>query len=167
MLSMAIGRFLLRLPSDDVRFFDREDFVYDPIIDPLTPHIIRQPHFGRKIYNHMTLRNLTYMAAMESPTWSEKEEELDHALREWHAERRGILETDSSADKESDGGSDLWHHIPEIDSKEVAASRTIFKEVLGVDLDPEFVRPGGYDSIDEMNEHLVPQMINKAKSAEV
>ncbi len=59
------------------------------------------------------------------------------------------------------GGADLWDVMPEVDSKAIARSSPIFEAYLGVPLDVKLIKRGGYSSIDEAVQHLVPKMITK------
>ena len=56
------------------------------------------------------------------------------------------------------GGSDLWDRMPTVDSKAAARSAPIFELHLGIPLESKLIRPGGYKSIDDMIDHLVPAM---------
>ena len=62
-------------------------------------------------------------------------------------------------------GMDLWNSMPTVDSKTVARMSPIFEEHLGRPLDVRLIRPGGYDSIDEMIEVLVPKMMDASPSS--
>jgi hypothetical protein len=55
-------------------------------------------------------------------------------------------------------GSDLWDAMPTIDSKTVATTVPIFERHLGIKLDVKRIKPGGYDNVDAMINHLVPLM---------
>ena len=57
--------------------------------------------------------------------------------------------------------SDLWDSMPTVDSKTVARTSPIFRQHLGRPLDVKLIRPGGYQSIDDMINHLVPAMMLK------
>lgn len=53
---------------------------------------------------------------------------------------------------------DLWDNLPVIDSKAVARTSPFFEKFLGLPLDVKLIRAGGYKSIDDMIDHLVPLM---------
>src|SRR5438876_1074111 len=55
------------------------------------------------------------------------------------------------------GGSDLWDDMPTVDSKAIARSSPIFERHLGVPLDVREIRRGGYGSIDDAIDDLVPK----------
>jgi hypothetical protein len=64
------------------------------------------------------------------------------------------------------GGEDLWNDMPEVDSKAIARSTTVFEDVLGMPLKATLIRPGGYRTIEEAIEDLIPKMVDKAIKAE-
>ena|SRR6266566_41071 len=66
-------------------------------------------------------------------------------------------------DDPSDAGIDLWDDMPAIDSKAVARSSPLFKKFLGVELDVTLIRAGGYKTLDDFIDHLVPLMDEAAK----
>jgi hypothetical protein len=45
---------------------------------------------------------------------------------------------------------------PAIDSKRVVDATLITEEILGIDLPPEIIKPGGYESCEAMIDHIVP-----------
>ena len=94
-----------------------------------------------------------------------KEAQLKHDLRDWAMQETGNWDLQVEATRTgvvSDrGNSDLWDSMPELDSKAVARSSPIFERYLGRPLDVRRIRPGGYRSIDDMIDHLVPEMMKK------
>lgn len=58
---------------------------------------------------------------------------------------------------------ELWERMPEIDSKVVARSSGIFEKHFGIPLDVRLIRRGGYSSVEDMVEDLVPKMQAKLK----
>ena len=50
--------------------------------------------------------------------------------------------------------------MPAVDSKAVARTSPIFEEHLGRPLDVQYIRPDGYQSVDDMIRHLVPAMMD-------
>jgi hypothetical protein len=60
------------------------------------------------------------------------------------------------------GGSDLWDSMPTVDSKAVARTSPIFERYLGIGLDIKLIRPGGYATIDDVINDLVPKMVSVA-----
>ena len=55
------------------------------------------------------------------------------------------------------GGSIVTVRTP-IDSKRVLDTTLITEEVLGIELPPEIIKPGGYETFDEMVSDLVPKL---------
>lgn len=54
---------------------------------------------------------------------------------------------------------DIFDDLPEIDSKIVPLTSPIFEKHLGVKLNLNLIRKGGYESIDHLITHLVPRML--------
>ena len=94
-----------------------------------------------------------------------RETQLRQALRDWAAQETddwdAQVEASGTGIVSDTGNSDLWDCMPTLDSKAVARSSPIFERHLGRPLDIRLIRPGGYQSIDDMVEHLVPAMMNK------
>lgn len=84
---------------------------------------------------------------------------LEQELRDWWDERTEEFENDIR-DGSSDG-TGLWRQMPVIDSKEVTRTKPIFEDHLDGDFDPEKIRDGGYDSIDDIINHLVPAQMDE------
>lgn len=64
-----------------------------------------------------------------------------------------------SESKGTPGSIGLWDRMPAIDSKAVTETSPIFERHLGVKLDPNLIRPGGYASDEELVADLIPKMI--------
>ena len=65
---------------------------------------------------------------------------------------------------------------PAIDSKRVLDATVVTKKVLGIDLPPQIIKPGGYDSCADMIADIVPKLekvfigeikVKKLKTAKV
>ena len=85
---------------------------------------------------------------------------LIEALRLWWDQETNdwdALVEDSGAEATA---SDLWDSMPAVDSKAVARTSPIFEEHLGRPLDVQCIRPGGYESVEDMIRHLVPAMMD-------
>jgi hypothetical protein len=85
---------------------------------------------------------------------------LERDLRAWLADARAswdaaVVAADRDASIES---TDLWNDMPALDSKVVARTSHIFKQHLGLALDPKLIRPGGYKDDDDMILDLIPKM---------
>ena len=86
---------------------------------------------------------------------------LIQALRAWWSQETDdwdALVEGSGADEAAT--SDLWDSMPTVDSKAVARTSPIFEEHLGRPLDVQCIRPGGYQSVEDMIRHLVPAMMD-------
>lgn len=67
----------------------------------------------------------------------------------------------------TDPAVDLWDDMPVVDSKAVARTSPLFEQHLGLPLDVKLIRAGGYKSIDEMIDHLVPLMDEAAQKKQL
>ena len=107
---------------------------------------------------------VTTYAAPPPPPKSSKATLLAEALRAWWKEES------EDWDQLIDGPTadvpdpfDVWDCMPTVDSKAVARSSPLFQKHLGMPLDVALIRPGGYKTLDEMIDHLVPLMEEAAK----
>lgn len=75
-------------------------------------------------------------------------EYLEDACQDW----------DEAVDTAGDEDTDLWDDMPAVDSKTVARTSPIFERFLGTPLDVDLIRHGGYTSIDDVLQDLVPKM---------
>ena len=83
---------------------------------------------------------------------------LEKALRDWwKEEQEKWVEVVADASPLGDD-SDLWDDMPVVESKQVARTSKLFEEHLGTKLDVKLIRPGGYESIDDVISDLVPKM---------
>ena len=88
---------------------------------------------------------------------------LEAAIREWWLTQEASWLDDSvNTDSEE---TDLWDDLPEVDSKVAAKSTPLFEDHLGVKLDVRMIKPGGYTSINELVNELVPRMVAKVNRA--
>ena len=76
------------------------------------------------------------------------------------------LEGLDGPEEDSSGGAGLWGGLPAIDSKIVAKASHIFEEELGVSLDPKWIKPGGYDDVDELKAHLREELSKRCTDSE-
>jgi len=86
---------------------------------------------------------------------------LKDALRKWWQDQQAAWPKGPSTCPE--GEEDLWSDMPEIDSKAVARTAPLFKEHFGIGLDVRFIRHGGYRSLEDMVNDIVPNMVKKIK----
>ena len=56
--------------------------------------------------------------------------------------------------------------MPEIDSKAAARTAPMCEEILDVEFEITMIREGGYQSIDDLIDHMVPQLLEKAMEQE-
>jgi hypothetical protein len=89
-----------------------------------------------------------------------KVDAIGDEIRSWWAQEcsdwdAAVLGTDSES---LPGGADLWDDMPAVDSKAVARTSPIFERHLGVPLRVKLIRPGGYLSIDDLINDLIPKM---------
>ena len=83
---------------------------------------------------------------------------LVEGLQRWFEEETAAIDVDVVAGAPSGSGGSIVSDRPAIDSKRVIDVTLITEEVLGIELPPEIIKPGGYDSFEEMVDHLVPQL---------
>lgn len=95
----------------------------------------------------------------------QKASELEAALRAWWEEEQSSWEV--AVDEGLDPEEELWDDMPDLDSKMVARTSGLFEEHLGVPLQVELIRPGGYETIDDMIDHLVPAMVEVAANTDM
>lgn len=100
----------------------------------------------------------------QAPEWSAEEQALVEELRKRWEDRQSGWEADADNQRLNEAG--LWHHMPEIDSKEVARLLDVFGKHLGTDADPDMIRDGGYDTVEEIVEDILPQVRAKEEENE-
>jgi len=91
---------------------------------------------------------------------SAKRRALEQELRQWWQQRN---EDWGSGTEENTADGDLWDDTPEIDSKEVAKAGSRCEKHIDGEFDPSMIREGGYDSIDDVIDHLVPKMVEQSQ----
>ena len=85
---------------------------------------------------------------------------LIQALRVWWSQEINDWDALVEGSGAEATASDLWDSMPAVDSKAVARTSPIFEEHLGRPLDVQCIRPGGYQSVEDMIRHLVPAMMD-------
>lgn len=84
--------------------------------------------------------------------------DLLQRLSEWFDnETTSIDEVIANSAPTGTGGS-VVSARPAIDSKRVVDATVITEEILGIELPPEIIKPGGYDSFQEMADDLIPKL---------
>ena len=91
---------------------------------------------------------------------TELREWCNHETADWDA----LVEGQGSETGIHGSDSDLWDAMPTLDSKTIARTSPIFEKHLGRPLKVRLIRPGGYNSIDDMVDHLVPAMMGLAET---
>ncbi len=112
----------------------------------------------------MTTKAIATLAP-HTPPLSDRMTKLIAALRGWWEVESADwdqLVTGPTIDAR-DAEIDLWDDMPGIDSKAVARSSPLFKKFLGIELDVTLIRAGGYKTLDDFIDHLVPLMDEAAK----
>ena len=105
---------------------------------------------------------------MSAPSEADKRAQLVHELREWWGQETADWDLRVQASRNDiirdAHRSDLWDCLPTVDSKTVARMSPIFQRHLGRPLDVKLIRPGGYESLDDMISHLVPAMMKDSEA---
>ena len=97
----------------------------------------------------------------QSALAAELREWCSHETADWDA----LVEGEGTGTGIHGSDSDLWESMPTLDSKTVARTSPIFEKHLGRPLKVRLIRPGGYDSVDDMVNHLVPAMMGLAETS--
>ncbi|MGO8038237.1 hypothetical protein [Rhizobium leguminosarum] len=92
--------------------------------------------------------------------------ELLKRLSEWFDNEATSIDDVIANSAPSGTGGSVVSARPAIDSKRVVDATVITEEVLGIELPPEIIKPGGYESFQEMADHLVP-MLKRVFSKEI
>jgi hypothetical protein len=87
-----------------------------------------------------------------------KQSDLKKELKDWYEEETAAIDGSILGDAPAGSGGSIISVGPAIDSKRVVDATLITEKVLGIELPPEIIKPGGYDSYDEMIEHIVPRL---------
>ena len=90
--------------------------------------------------------------------FAEKAPKLRAELEAWFREETASIDGAVVADAPAGSGGSIIGTGPAIDSKRVVDATIITKQILDIELPPEIIKPGGYDSCDEMLADLVPKL---------
>jgi hypothetical protein len=79
-------------------------------------------------------------------------------LEAWFEVETASIDGTVSSGAPSGSGGSIIAMRPAIDSKRVVDATVITKQVLGIELPPEIIKPGGYNSCAEMVADIVPKL---------
>ena len=79
-------------------------------------------------------------------------------LEEWFEAEATSIDGTIVAKAPAGAGGSIVSVRPAIDSKRVLDATIITERILGMELPPEIIKPGGYDSCEEMIVDLVPKL---------
>jgi hypothetical protein len=83
---------------------------------------------------------------------------LTKKLEAWFEEEIASIDGTIADGAPSGRGGSILSVRPAIDSKRVLDATIVTKEVLGIEVPPEIIKAGGYDSCDEMIADIVPKL---------
>lgn len=89
-------------------------------------------------------------------TFDSKTPELIDRLKQWFDNEAASIDDLISTSAKTGTGGSVVSARPAIDSKRVVDTTVITEEVLGIELPPEIIKPGGYNDFQQMIDHLVP-----------
>jgi hypothetical protein len=90
--------------------------------------------------------------------FASKTSELIAELEAWFEEETASIDGTVAASAPSGTGGSIIAMLPAIDSKRVVDATVITKKVLGIELPPAIIKPGGYNSCAEMVADIVPKL---------
>jgi hypothetical protein len=91
-------------------------------------------------------------------SFDEKATKLKAELISWFEKETAAIDAAVDEKATPGAGGSIVSVSPAIDSKRVVDATIITEEVLGIELPPEIIKPGGYDSCDAMLEHIIPKL---------
>jgi hypothetical protein len=83
---------------------------------------------------------------------------LIQGLTDWFDEETAAIDGSVVGSAPSGSGGSIISVRPAIDSKRVVDATLITEEVLGIELPPEIIKAGGYESLEAMLDHIVPRL---------
>jgi hypothetical protein len=87
-----------------------------------------------------------------------KAAKLAAELVAWFDKETAAIDAAVDAKAPAGSGGSIVSVSPAIDSKRVVDATIITEEILGIELPPEIIRPGGYDSCDAMLADIIPKL---------
>jgi hypothetical protein len=91
-------------------------------------------------------------------SFDEKAAKLKAELISWFEKETSAIDAAVDAKAPSGAGGSIVSVSPAIDSKRVVDATIITEEILGIELPPEIIKPGGYESCDAMINHIMPKL---------
>jgi hypothetical protein len=79
-------------------------------------------------------------------------------LKDWYDEETASIDGSVVGAAPSGSGGSIISVRPAIDSKRVVDATLITEAVLGIELPPEIIQAGGYESYEALLEHIVPRL---------
>jgi hypothetical protein len=83
---------------------------------------------------------------------------LIKGLKDWFEEETAAIDGSVVSAAPSGSGGSIISARPAIDSKRVVDATLITEEVLGIELPPEIIKAGGYESCEAMLDHIMPRL---------
>src|SRR4051794_39486475 len=108
--------------------------------------------------------NRTWSASMDATkdelekVFTAKTTELIAELEAWFEQETASIDGTIAASAPSGTGGSIIATRPVIDTKRVVDATVITKQVLGIELPPAIIKPGGYNSCAEMIADIVPKL---------
>lgn len=90
--------------------------------------------------------------------FAKKASELTTKLEAWFEEETASIDSAVAKAAPAGSGGSIITMRPAIDSKRVLDATVITKQVLGIELPPQIIKPGGYSSCGEMIADIVPKL---------
>lgn len=84
--------------------------------------------------------------------------ELKARLEKWFEEETASIDGAVASEAPAGAGGSIMSKRPAIDSKRVVDATVITQEVIGIELPPQIIKPGGYESCQEMVDDLVAKL---------
>lgn len=79
-------------------------------------------------------------------------------LKDWYDEETASIDGSVVGAAPSGSGGSIISVRPAINSKRVVDATLITEAVLGIELPPEIIKAGGYESYEALLEHIVPRL---------
>lgn len=84
--------------------------------------------------------------------------DLIRGLKDWYDEEIASIDGSVVSAAPAGSGGSIISARPAIDSKRVVDATLITEEVLGIELPPEIIKAGGYESYEALLDHIVPRL---------